>query len=141
VDEDEGLRRYGLRPVGSDLDAIRQLLAEQTEQEHHRQGDADTALMKLCCVQLFNAGVLADVLAIWQAKESSWDAHCSVDVQLLCGAGMHETKTYLQANDSTMAAAALDYLQRAEEAGDFADFSIEGQSRWYSRYYLGDSNP
>jgi len=141
VDEDESLRRYGLRPAGTDLDAIRRLLAEQTELEHHRQGDADTALMKLCCVQLFNAGALADVLAIWQAKESSWDAHCSIDVQLLCGAGIRETKTYLQAEDSTTAAAALHYLQRAEEAGDFADFSIEAQSRWYSRYYLGNSNP
>ena len=56
MDEDESLRRYGLRPAETDLDAIRQLLAEQTELEHHRQGDADTALMKLCCVQLFNAG-------------------------------------------------------------------------------------
>ena len=140
VDEDESLQRYGLRPAGTDLDAIRQLLAEQTELEHHRQGDADTELMKLCCVQLFNAGVLADVLAIWQAKESSWDAHCSIDVQLLCGAGLRETKTYLQADGSTMAAAALDYLQRAEEAGDFADFSIEAQSRWCFRYYLGHSN-
>jgi len=66
------------------------------------------------------------------------DAVCPA---LLCGAGLHETKTYLQADSSTMAAAALDYLQGAEEAGDFADFSIEAQSRWYSRYYLDDSNP
>ena len=39
--------------------------------ERQRQGDGDTKLMKLCCVQLFNAGLPADVLLIWQAKESS----------------------------------------------------------------------
>jgi hypothetical protein len=44
--------------------------------------------MKLCCVQLFNAGFLTDVLLVWQPKESSWDAHCSIDVHLLCGAGL-----------------------------------------------------
>jgi hypothetical protein len=42
--------------------------------------------MKLCCAQLFNAGVLDDALLIWQAKEASWNTHNSIDVQLLCGA-------------------------------------------------------
>jgi hypothetical protein len=50
--------------------------------------------MKLCCVQLFNAGFLADVILICQAKESSWDAHCSIEIQLLCGAGLQETIAY-----------------------------------------------
>ena len=48
--------------------------------------------MKLCCVQLFNAGGLRDVAMIWHAKTSSWDAHCSIDVQLLCAAGLGERK-------------------------------------------------
>jgi hypothetical protein len=141
LDEDESLRRYGLRPGGADLDAVRGLLAEQTELERRCPGDADTELMKLCCVQLFNAGVQADVLSIWQAKESSWDAHCSIDVQLLCGAGLSETKAHLKADGSTGTTAALDYLFRCEAAGDFADFSVDDRSRWYSRYYLGDNNP
>jgi len=55
--------------------------------ERRAQGDGDTELMKLCCVQLFNAGAVGDALAIWRAKTASWDAHCSIDVQLLCGAG------------------------------------------------------
>jgi hypothetical protein len=36
--------------------------------------DRDTGLTILRCVQLFNAGFLPDVLLIWQARESSWDA-------------------------------------------------------------------
>jgi hypothetical protein len=46
-----------------------------------QRSDGDTALMKLCRVQLFNADLPADVLLIWQVKESSWDAHCSIDVR------------------------------------------------------------
>jgi hypothetical protein len=64
----------------------------RAEAERRSQGDGDTALTKLCCVQLFNAGVLDDVLLIWQAKEASWDAHNAIDVQLLRGAGLKETK-------------------------------------------------
>jgi hypothetical protein len=58
----------------------------RAEAERRGQGDGDTALMKLSCAQLFNAGVLDDVLLIWQAKEASWNTHTSIDVQLLCGA-------------------------------------------------------
>lgn len=86
---------------------------------------------------MFNVGFLNDVLVIWRAKESSWDAHCSIDVQLLCGAGLEATKEYLAAEGSHSASAALDYLRQCEAAGDFTDFSVENQSRWYSKYYLG----
>jgi hypothetical protein len=60
-------------------------------------------VMKLCCVQLFNAGDLADVLVIWQAKESIWDVHCSPDVQLLYGADPDQTNAFLQADGSATA--------------------------------------
>jgi hypothetical protein len=135
VTEDESLQRYGLRPSGLDLDQIRDMLQDQAARERHSQGNGDTTLMKLCCVQLFNAGFLSDVLVIWQAKETSFDTHCSIDVQLLCGAGLETTKDYLAAEDSEDASAALAYLLQCEEAGDFAAFSVEAQSRWYSCYY------
>ncbi len=137
MDEDESLQRFGLHPAGADLDQIRNLLAARTASERQRQGDGDTELMKLCCVQLFNAGSLADVLLIWEAKEASFDASCSIDVQLLCGAGLQETIAYLAAEGSPAASAALDYLRRCEAAGDFAGFSPENRSRWYSAYYAG----
>lgn len=41
---------------------VRQMLRDQTEAKRRSQGD--TTLMKLCCVQLFNAGVLDYVLLI-----------------------------------------------------------------------------
>jgi hypothetical protein len=135
VNEDESLRRYGLSPAAGDLDEVREILAVQTTRERRHQGDGDTELMKLCCVQLFNTGFLADALLIWHAKESSWDAHCSIDVQLLCAAGLEETVAYLTADGSPAAAAALEYLRQCEASGDFAGFSVEEQSRWYSRYY------
>lgn len=137
MNEDESLRRYGLSPVAGDLDEVREILAFQAARERRHQGDGDTELMKLCCVQLFNAGFLTDALLIWHAKESSWDAHCSIDVQLLCGAGLEATAAHLAADGSPAAAAALEYLRHCEASGDFADFSVENQSRWYSRYYVG----
>jgi len=137
VTEDESLHRYGLSPDEADLDEIRAILAVQTELEGRQQGGGDTELMRLCCVQLFNAGSLSDVPAIWRAKESSWDARCSIEVQLLCGAGLERTKQHLAAESSQTARAALDYLDRCETAGDFTAFTRENQSRWYSSYYLG----
>jgi hypothetical protein len=135
VNEGESLRRYGLHPVGGDLDEVRDMLTAQAAREQQRQGDGDTELMKLCSVQLFNAGVLTDVLLIWQAKESSWDAHCSIEVQLLCGAGLEATMAYLTTEGSLAGSAALEYLRQCQASGDFAAFSVENQSQWYSQYY------
>ncbi|MET8362763.1 hypothetical protein AB0J68_14470 [Micromonospora sp. NPDC049580] len=130
MNEDESLRRYGLRPSSADLPQIREILLTEADQQ-----DQDTELMKLCCLQLFNAGQLSDVLVIWQAKEASFDAHCSIDVQLLCGAGLAATKAHLEADGSPDAADALQYLLECEAAGDFDGFSVAEQSRWRADYY------
>ncbi|HZN70292.1 MAG TPA: hypothetical protein VFC00_01200 [Micromonosporaceae bacterium] len=133
MDEDESLRCYGLQPSAGHLDEIRGILRAQARLE---QDDQDTELMKLCCVQLFNAGQLDDVLTIWQAKESSWDAHCSIDVQLLCGAGLDAAKAHLAAESTQTASEALRYLSDCEAAGDFDDFSVDQQARGWAEYYL-----
>lgn len=135
VSEDELLNRYGLRPSERQLDDIRNLLIRQAE----LRADADTEVLKLCCVQLFHPGSLSDVLLIWQAKESSWDAHCSIDVQLLCGPGLAATKSFLAAHPSSEARSALDYLSGCETAGDFDGFSVADQSAWYEEYYNSDA--
>src|SRR5258706_3383515 len=57
VDEEASLRRYGLRPDRTELDALRELLAEPTEPLHYRQGDVGTAVLALCCAQYCNARV------------------------------------------------------------------------------------
>jgi hypothetical protein len=133
--EDEHLAVFGLRPRPEDLPAIRSLLAAETVRESTAQGDGDTLLMKLCCVQLFNSGQIADVSLIWRAKMASFDTACSIDVQLLCGAGLELTKAYLSEQDSADAQAALVYLRECEEAGDFGDFSVQEYAHWWSRYY------
>ncbi|ADL44638.1 hypothetical protein [Micromonospora aurantiaca (nom. illeg.)] len=81
MNDDEWYERHGLRPA--DVEPVRSMLREQI-----RLGaDNDSALIHLGCEQLFLHGDLADVLLIWQAKHSSFDAACSVEWQLLCGAG------------------------------------------------------
>ncbi|MCX5173538.1 hypothetical protein OG616_36670 [Streptomyces antibioticus] len=135
MNDDESTRRYGLHPAGADLGGIRELLKDHTERERRSQGEGDTVLMKLCCVQLFNAGDIEDVLLIWDAKTASMDAACSIDVQLLCGRGLTETKTYLSALGTAEAEAALQRLLECEEAGDFEDFDVEEYSAWYADYF------
>jgi hypothetical protein len=91
--------------------------------------------MKLCCVQLFNAGLPGDIMLIWQAKQASWDAHHGIDVQLLCGPGLGPAKEYLTADGSSEARAALEYLLNCEAAGDFDGFTVQDRSRWFSADY------
>lgn len=133
--EDEHLAAYGLRPRAADLPAVRGVLAAEAARESDAQGEGDTELMKLCCVQLFNSGELADTLLIWRAKSASFDAASSIDIQLLCGSGLEETKAYLAGEGSADAQTALRRLTECEAAGDFASFSAGEYASWWSRYY------
>lgn len=135
LDEDELLERLGLAPAACELDAVRALLADQTARERRCQGDGDTDVMRLCCVQLFSAGELRDVLPIWAAKTASFDAAGAVDVQLLCGAGLEATKRFLRGQPSREAEAALSHVLQCERSGDFAGFSPGQQMEGYRRYY------
>jgi hypothetical protein len=133
--EDELLGRYGLAPAAADLPAIRALLGDHTERERESQGRGDTAVMRLCCALLFVAGDLADVLRIWRAKRASMDAAASIDVQLLCGAGLAVTKEYLAAIDSDEARAAGARLVEGEGFAEFAEFTPAGFVAELARYY------
>ncbi|MGW5639678.1 hypothetical protein [Streptomyces sp. NPDC003832] len=135
MDEDQWVREYGLRPVGAALDEVRSKLTEQIRLERRAQGDGDTLLMKLCCVQLFNAGGQDDVLLIWQAKTASFDADCSIDIQLLCGGGLDASKAYLSSRPLPEAEAALSRLLHCERSGDFEDFSVERYADYYDDHY------
>jgi hypothetical protein len=84
-------------------------------------GAGNTELMKLCCVQLFSAGLLQDVLLIWRAKVASMDADASIDVHLLCGAGLNETKAFLESLEEA-AKTALVESSVASEPGTSAGF-------------------
>ncbi|MET8830200.1 hypothetical protein ABZX40_32115 [Streptomyces sp. NPDC004610] len=135
MDEDEWLLRHGLRPDERGLDEVRALLREHIGLERQSQGDGDTILMKLCCVQLFQAARLDDVLLIWSAKMASWEAGFSIDIQLLCGAGLERTKAYLAEQSSPESEAALKRLRYCEDAGDFDGFSPAERFAYYAAYY------
>ncbi|MFB7342860.1 hypothetical protein ACFCZ6_22625 [Streptomyces hydrogenans] len=135
MDVEECWRRYGLRPVDADLDEIRVLLREHTAREQRAQGEGDTELMRLCSFYLFNSGDVDDVLLIWSAKQASFDAACSIDIEFLLGHGLDATKAHLSANHAPAAAAALDRLRELEADGQFEGFSVEERSASYDRYY------
>lgn len=130
-DEDVLIEHFGMSPTGPQLAEIRALLAQQTG---HGMS-ANTLIMRLLCVYLFDNGSLDDVLDIWRAKRSGWDSHFSVDVQLLCGAGLAETKAFLAASSDELAGEALDYLVKCEEAGDFEEFTPAAYSAVQRDYY------
>lgn len=133
--DDECLREFGLSPGPESAPAIRRLLAAETTKERDQPGDGDGELMKLNCVQLFSLADPSDVLVIWRAKQSSFDKAAYIDVQLLCGTGVSETKRHLTQVDSDEALAALTRIEECEAAGDFEDFTPAIWLEQYRRYY------
>lgn len=93
--------------------------------------DIDIEQLKDCCICLFKHGNLDDALLIWGAKESCFDAHCSIDVQFLCGQGLEKTKQYLTGLESPEAKEALEYLIECEATGDFEKFSPVTWASYY----------
>ncbi|MFD8598125.1 hypothetical protein ACFV1L_24270 [Kitasatospora sp. NPDC059646] len=135
MDGEESLDRFGLRPLGADLDRVRALLVEHTALERGAQGGGDTELMKLCCVQLFNSGAVEDALLVWEAKGASFDAGCSIEPELLLGRGLDATTAYLASGPAPSAAAALEHLRGLDAAGRLAGFSVDEHSARYDDYY------
>ncbi|AKV00170.1 hypothetical protein AKJ09_06833 [Labilithrix luteola] len=130
----ESLKRFGLVPRHEALPKIRALLANEAEAERLGEGrEEDLAL--LCCVQLFARGLLEDVLLIWNAKSAGMDLGASLDVQLLCGAGLETTKSFLASQSRADAALALHYLVQCERAGDFEGFSPKEHLARYRDYF------
>lgn len=131
---EESLQRYGLVPSDGALPVIRDVLEREVDLERSG-GDREQDLALLCCVQLFSRGLLDDVMRIWTAKAESMDLDSSIDVQLLCGAGLPETKRFLAAHREPAAADALRYLEKCEAAGDFRGFSPRDHLERYRRYF------
>lgn len=86
-------------------------------------------------MQLFSRGYLEDVLRIWDAKQSGFDLSVALDVQLLCGAGLTETKAFLALHEDPKAARALEYILECEATDDFLDFSPASRLEWYRAYF------
>ncbi|MBT2400819.1 hypothetical protein [Streptomyces sp. ISL-100] len=65
------------------------------------------------------------------AKEASFDAACSIDIELLLGQRLAATKAHLSTRPELSAAAALERLR------EFEGSSVEEHSAFYDRYYDG----
>lgn len=140
MDEQLSLDRFGLRPKTKHLPEIRSLLRGRAAREQRQQGSGDTELMRLCSVQLFHSGNREDILHIWRAKTSSWDANSSIEIQLLCGRGLQETVRFLAEHDDPGAAEALQRIRECEEAGAFDDFTVLGYRQLMRDYYEGGAS-
>lgn len=92
-------------------------------------------MLRSLCSQLFSPRIAEDALLIWDAKQSSFDAGCGLDVQLLCGAGLATTKEYLARSGAPSASAVLEYLTECEQSSDFADWIPQATIDQYRSYY------
>lgn len=130
---EEALSRFGLPASVHFRDELRTLLDEAIE--NVRQGEGDTELLRVFCLQVFSLGVVEDSILIWKAKKSSFDSDCGLDVQFLCGAGLEATKDYLAKADLPFAPAILEYLSHCEKSGDFQDWTPGKTIADYRRYF------
>lgn len=129
----ETLEKFGLPASPRFRQEIRALLSEETERE--KRGGSGEEMLRLLCVQLMSLGFVEDCLLIWEAKQSSHDASCAVDVQFLCGGGLLQTQEYLAQSTLKIAADALAYLIRCDKSGDFSDWTPPTSVADYRRYY------
>ena len=127
------LGRFGLPAKPADRDAIIAELREQIRREDDEEGDQ--FLMGLLCAQLFSLGVVEDSLLVWEAKSCNFDTHLGIDVQYLCGAGLPETKAFLEATGTDDSRAALDYIVSCETGGTLRSFSVEAVLREAKEFY------
>lgn len=131
----EHLEKYGVSPDTTYAEELRKNIRQETNNEARE----DNELLKLYCIQLFSMRNIEDSLLIWRAKESSFDAHCYIDIQLVCGAGLDETKDFAANRNTPEANELLEYLLQCENSGDFEDFSVESKIKEYQYYFYGNS--
>jgi hypothetical protein len=130
IAEDDVLRQFGLIPAPDALPVIRRHLSEEINKQR-----CDESLMLLYCVQLFAGRDPADAMLIWAAKHATYDMSVRVDVQLLCGAGLPETKQHLVASDLQHAKVILEYITECERTGDFDGWSPDKHLALYRAEY------
>lgn len=105
---------------------IRHLLEQEIEA--HGGGGGVSNSIVLCAGMLFELRQPEDALLIWQAKETSFDTHCGLAVELLVGAGVDRTLGYWRSQTSKQAKEFYEVLLKAAYGGEFADleeFRIE----------------
>ncbi len=127
------LSRHGLPAKLADRPMIVTALEEQIVLETREEGDQ--YVMRLLCVQIFSLGLAEDAPVIWRAKSCNFDTMCGIDVHLLCGAGLEQTKSFLEGADTEDAVEALAHLRKCEACGNLDGFSVERASAEHREYY------
>ena len=130
---DEALQKFGLPALPQHREEIRQLLLEEIELA--RKSEDREEMLRTLTLELFSIGMVEDSVLIWKAKQSSFDASFTVDIQSICGAGLAETKEYLAQSTDPSAPEALDYLTECEQTGDFVGWTPQWTIDQYREYY------
>ena len=136
--EDDALAMFGMPADIAVLPRIKVLLRALAEKERSAQGAGDTELMKLLCVHLFWHGNVEDSVLVWEAKSSSMDADGSIDIQLICGAGLDVTSGFLRRQGTREALDALQRLEDSVASGDFESFSLDDYRTFWTDYYADE---
>lgn len=130
---EEALAAFGLPAEPRFRDDLRRLLVEEIERAG-RDEDGEEMLRALC-VQLFSLGFVEDAPLLWRAKRANFDMWCGLDIQLLCGAGLAQTRALLAGVGDEAAADALQYLDTCVEAGDFDGWTPARTIDQYRDYF------
>lgn len=130
---EDALQHFGLPASPESGMELRRLLASEIEKEE--RGESSEEMLRALCLLIFSIGSVHDALLIWKAKQSSFDASCSIDIQFICGAGLAQTKGELAASKDPAGAEALGYLLECEAGGDFDDWKPDDWIARYRDYY------
>lgn len=128
---EELIKKYTLTPAEEKRLEILQLYNEEISIENID----DHEYLKTLCILLFSIGDVRDSLLVWKAKSKDFDAGAYIDIQLLCGAGLQQTKSFLEDENTIDSKKALEYLVKTETTGDFEDFDKEKVINFYKNYY------
>ncbi len=69
---------------------------------------------------------------LWEAKTTSFDTLCGLDVQFLLGAGVSTTLEYLQQIQEEWAQNAKQYIEQCGDFGDLDRYRNEIQRHFHS---------
>lgn len=119
---DAGLRLYRCYQLQPNIDFARALLTELSSRyvyAYTHGGPATTQGLRLAGYLIGLHRDVRDALSLWRTKQLTFDTTCEFDIQLVAFAGVESTLAYLQGVPGSDAAAAVDYLQQCQAAGDF----------------------
>ncbi len=114
------------KTLSSEDRALIRFLLEQ-EMAYHERMWSITESIRLCAFLLFVLAHVEDVRLLWEAKTTSFDTLCGLDIQFLLGAGVARTLEYLQQIQEEWAQNAKQYIEQCGDLGDLDQYRNEIQ--------------